>query len=70
MSVDGGAISPKRSAMRHAADCAFHLALAARSASEIDRLTGDRTGGRAKQIKDLAMRLRAEARKLEQELVR
>lgn len=70
MRVDGGAVNPKKSPMRHAADLAWHLANAGRSAHALNRAAGGRTGGKALQIKEIVMRLRKEALKLEEDLTR
>ena len=70
MKVDGGAHNPRKSAMRHAADLAYFLAAAGRSAAAIEREAIGRSGGRALQIKEITMRLRRQALDLEKELVR
>lgn len=68
--VDGGAVNPKKTSMRHASDLAFHLANAARSAKQIERVADSRASGKALQIKEIAMKLRREALNLERELTR
>lgn len=69
MSVTG-AVNLKKAPLRHASDLAFHLLQAARSAKAIERSAAGRAGGRAVQIKDIAMQLRRQALELEQELTR
>lgn len=69
--VNGGAISPKRTPVRHAADLDFHLANALRSATLIEQSTrDDREGGKAAQIKEILRALRRQAREMERSLTR